>query len=69
MRLKIQAYLCKNCCKQQFSKEALFWYNLNPKGMIIFPYDDKQFILLTSMGNNNPITIHWEKQSLTSQKN
>ena len=34
--------------------EALFWYNLNPKGIIIFPYDDKQFILLTSLGNNNP---------------
>ena len=34
--------------------EALFWYNLNPKGIIISPYDDKQFILLTSMGNNNP---------------
>ena len=28
---KIQAYLCKNCCKQQCSKEALFWYNLNPQ--------------------------------------
>ena len=39
--LKIQAYLCKKCCKQQYSKEALFRYNLNPKGIIIFPYDDK----------------------------
>ena len=54
IRLKIQAYLFKRCCKQQYSKEALFWYNLNPKGIIIFPYDDKQFILLTSLGNNNP---------------
>ena len=54
MRLKIQAYLCKNCCKQQISKEALFWYNLNPKGIIIFPHDDKQLILVTSMGNDNP---------------
>ena len=45
MRLKIQAYLCKNCWKQQFSMEALFWYNPNPKGIIIFSYDDKQFIL------------------------
>ena len=39
----MQAYLCKKCCKQKYSKEALFWYNLNPKGIIIFPYDDKQF--------------------------
>ena len=50
----MQAYICKNCCKQQFSKKALFWYDVNPKGIIIFPYNDKQFILLTSMGNNNP---------------
>ena len=51
---KQKSIYAKNCCKQQFSKEALFWYNLNPKGIIMFPYDDKQFILLTSMGNNNP---------------
>ena len=25
-----------------------------PKGIIIFPYGDKQIILLTSMRNNNP---------------
>ena len=49
--LTIQAYLCKKCCKQQYSREALFWCNLNPKGIIILPYDEKQFILLTSMGN------------------
>ena len=54
IRLKIQAYLCKKCCKQEYSKEALSWYNFNPKGIIIFPYDDKQIILLTSMRNNNP---------------
>ena len=54
MRLKIWAYLCENCCKQEFSKEALFCYNLNTKGALIFPNDDKQFVLLTSMGNNNP---------------
>ena len=50
----MQAYLCKKCCRQQYSKEALFWYNLNQKSIIIFPFDDKQIILLTSMGNNNP---------------
>ena len=50
----MQAYICKNCCKQQFSKTGLFWYDVNPKGITIFPYDDKQFVLLTSMGNNNP---------------
>ena len=44
----------KKCCKQEYSKEALSWYNFNPKGIIIFPYDDKQIILLTSMRNNNP---------------
>ena len=42
----MQAYLCKKCCKQQYYKEALFWYNLNPKGIIIFPHDDKQFTYL-----------------------
>ena len=52
--MKIQAYLCKKRCKQENSKKALFWYNFNPKGIIIFPYDDKQIILLTSMRNNNP---------------
>ena len=46
--------LCKKYCKQEYSKEALSWYNFNPKGIIIFPYDDKQIILLTSMRNNNP---------------
>ena len=54
IRLKIQVYLCKKCCKQECSKEALSWYNFNPKGIIIFPYNDKQIILLTSMRNNNP---------------
>ena len=45
IRLKIQTSLYKKkCCKQQYSKE----------GIPIFPYDDKQFILLISMGNNNP---------------
>ena len=53
IRLKIQAYLCKKCCKQGCSKEALSWCNFYPKGIIIFPYDDKQIILLTSMRNNN----------------
>ena len=24
-------YVCKNCYKQQYSKEALFWYNLIQK--------------------------------------
>ena len=42
IRLKIQAYLCKKCCKQQYSKEALSWYNFNPKAIIICSYDDKQ---------------------------
>ena len=48
-----QTYQCKKCCKQQYSKQALSWYNFNPKGIIIFPHDDKQIVLLTSMGNNN----------------
>ena len=54
IRLKIQAYLCKKCCKKEYSKEALSWYNLNPKGIIILPSDYKQIIMLTSMKNNNP---------------
>ena len=53
IRLKTQVYLCKKCCKQECSKEALSWYNFNPKGIIIFPYDEKQIILLTSMRNDN----------------
>ena len=51
--LKIEAYLCKKCCKQEYSKEALSLYNFNPKGIIIFPFDDKQIILLSSMRSNN----------------
>ena len=54
IKLKIQTYLCKKFCKQEYSKEALSSDNFNPKGIIIFPYDDKQLILLTSMRNNNP---------------
>ena len=46
--------LYKKCCKQQYSKETLSWYNFNPEGTITFPYDDKQIILLTSIGNNSP---------------
>ena len=53
IRLEAQAYLCERCCKQQYPKDALFWYNPNPKGIIIIPYDHKQFILFTSMGSNN----------------
>ena len=36
----------KKCCKQEYFKEALSWCNFNPKGIIIFPYDNKQIILL-----------------------
>ena len=64
IRLKIQAYLCKKCYKQEYSKEALFWYNFNPKGIIIFPYDDKQIILLISMRNNNPELQYTEKKKI-----
>ena len=63
--LKIQAYLYKKCCKQQYSKEALSWYNFNPKGMITFPYDDKQIVLLTSMRNNSPELQYTVKKDLT----
>ena len=63
IRLKVQVYLCKKCCKQEYSKEALSWYNFNPKGIIIFPYDQKQIILLTSMRNNNPeLQYTWKKK-------
>ena len=40
--------------KNTLRKQCITWYNFNPKGIIIFPYDDKQIILLTSMRNNNP---------------
>ena len=54
IRLKIQAYLFIRFCKQEYSKEALSWYKYNPKGIVIFPYDDKQILFLTSMRNNSP---------------
>ena len=57
IRLKIQAILCTKYCKQEYSKEALSWYNFNPKGTIIFPHDDKQIIFLTSMRNNKHNTM------------
>ena len=38
----------KNALKKHY-KEALSWYYLYPKGITVFPYDDTQFILLTSM--------------------
>ena len=66
IRLKIQAYLYKKCCKQQYSKEALSWYYFNPKGMIILPYDDKQIVLLTSMRNNNPELQYTGKKKIPS---
>ena len=47
-------FMKTKCCKQEYSKETFSWYNFNTKGIIIFPYDDKQIILLTSMRNNNP---------------
>ena len=40
---------------RKVADSPIFLYNFNPKGMIIFPDDDKQIILLyTSMRNNNP---------------
>ena len=53
---KCKPIYVKRCCKQEYSKEALFRYNFDPKCIIIFPYGDKQIILLTSMrsNNNNP---------------
>ena len=66
MRLKIQTYLCEivvnnNSLRKHYLIFRLYFpkaifrvkINLNPKG-IMFPYDDKHFILLTSVGNNNP---------------
>ena len=64
IRLIIQACLCKKSCKQEYSKEALPSYNFNPTGIIIFPYDDKQIILLTSVRNNNPELQYTEKKKI-----
>ena len=52
--MKIKTYSCKNCWKQEYSKEALSWNDFNPKGIIRFPYDDKQVNVLRSMRNNSP---------------
>ena len=51
---KYKPIYVKECCIQEYSEEALSWYNFNLKGIIIFPYDEKEIILLTSMRNNNP---------------
>ena len=42
----------------------LSWYNFNLKGIIIFPYDDKQTILLTSLRNNNSKLQYTGKKKL-----
>ena len=39
--------------KNTLKKQCITSYNFNPKGIIIFPYDDKQIIFCTSMRNNN----------------
>ena len=58
--IRLKVYLCKKCYKQKYSKEALSWYDFNPKGIIIFSYDDQQIILLASIRNNTPeLKVHW----------
>ena len=64
IRLKIQPYLCKKFCKQEYSKKSLSWYSFNSKGTIIFPYDDKQIILLTSMRSNPELQSLGKRKSL-----
>ena len=44
-------FMKKNVNKNTLRKHYL---GITLKGIIIFPYDDKQIILLTSMRNNNP---------------
>ena len=48
---------------QEYSKEALSWYNFNRKSIIIFLYDEK-IILLTSMRNHNPELQYTEKKEI-----
>ena len=43
----------RNVNKNTLRKQCTTWYNFDPKG-IIFPYNNKQIILVTSMRNNNP---------------
>ena len=50
---KYKPIYVKKCCKQEYSNQALSWYNFNPKGIIIFSYNDKQIVFLTCMRNNN----------------
>ena len=49
---------------QEYYKEALSWYNFNRKSIIIFLYDEKQTILLTSMRNHNPELQYTEKKKI-----
>ena len=62
--MKIKAYSCKNCWKQEYSKEALSWNDFNPKGIIRFPYDDKQVNVLRSMRNNSPESQYSGKKKI-----
>ena len=62
--MKIKTYSCKNCWKQEYSKEALSWNDFNPKGIIRFPYDDKQVNVLRSMRNNSPESQYSGKKKI-----
>ena len=69
IRPKIQTYFCKKCYKQEYSKETLSWCNFSSKGIIIFPYSDKQTILLTSMRKNNPELQYTGKKKIPKHNN
>ena len=53
----------RNVNKNTLRKQCTTWYNFDPKG-IIFPYNNKQIILLTSMRNNNPELYYTEKNTV-----
>ena len=65
IRLKIQSYLCKKYCEQEYSEKTLYWHNFSPKGIIIFSHDDKQIILLISKRYSNPELQYTGKKKIS----
>ena len=69
IRLKIQTYLCKNVVNKNTLRKHYLGMTLIQKGIIIFAYNDKQIILLTSMRNNNPKLQYTEKKKIPKHNN
>ena len=54
MHIYVKSVVKSNALRKHYFGITLIQNYFNSRGIIIFPYDDKQVILLTSIGNNNP---------------